>query len=74
MLIALVLAGVFEFNALDQKLQLCHVKRLFFSLPRVVIKSPLFQSLGPQAVPTTIKIEDFDMRLTLVDKDKKSAA
>ncbi len=40
----------------------------------VEVKYPLFQSLGPQAVTTVIKIEDLNMLLTFVDKDKRGTA
>ena len=71
--ITLPLQCIFQLNAFDDEFQFGPVQRLLVAGESVVVEAALLQSLGPNTVPTAIKIQNFYLGLATIDKDKDRA-
>ena len=74
MAITLCLSRILQLDPLDDQFQLRPAEHLFITRRFVVIEPAFLQSLGPNAEPTAIKIEDLELGLAPIDEDKEIPA
>ena len=67
----LELVNVGGINPFNDHLQPRPIQRLFMRPIFAVVELPLLQSLTPDAVATTIEVEDLHLGLFAIDKDKE---
>ena len=66
----LVLSRILQLNAFQYQLQLCPVQYDFVSATRAILEPTLLQTLRPDTVTRTVKIQDFHLCAFAVDEHK----
>lgn len=71
MVIALIFGYFLRIDAIDNHLQFRPADRKLFTLFVVEVKLPLLKSLHPNAVAAAVKMQQFDVRTSSINKDEQ---